>query len=210
MKANTAEEWLKTAVEMLDKHVFDGDLNTATHKFQIYYGHVRGKRGSESVIPSDCEDINLDDFFPITIGIDYKLRDEYEMLKILASECIKAFLGVTKGKRFKKTCEMYGFEAPFSEPNPSLFLRDCLQDALKDIHDRCGEFPWSPVKFPVKEPKEKKPTKAVFFCPECGMEYSVSIKQLKDNQGTPTCICGAKTGREQEDDLTEETENPAG
>lgn len=206
----TAEEWLHTAVENLDKYVFEGELDAKGRKFQIYFGRVKGKKESESVLPSDNDQIDLNDFFPITIGIDYKIRDVNHIMEVLAMECIKSFLGISKGKLFKKTCDRFYFEPPFDEPHPTPYLKDLLNDALKDTINQVGEFPWKAIKFPVKEKKDKKPNKVVFFCPECGMEYTVSIKQLKDNHGTPTCICGAKTGRvEDEKDSNAEDQNNA-
>lgn len=202
----TAEEWLREAVEQLDRHVFDGELGIGTRQFQIYYGRVRGRKGSECVLPSDVEDITLEDFFPITIGVDYQIRDIHRLMEILAFECIKAFLGVSKGKRFKKTCDRFYFEAPYTEPNPSPYLRDMLDEALEATIKSCGEFPGKAVKFPTKPKSEKKSSKVVFFCPECGLELAASKKMLKNNQGTPTCICGAKMGRDNESENTEQTE----
>lgn len=195
----TSEGWLRRAVEELDKHVFNGDLDLLNHKFQIYYGKVRGKIGSDVVQPSDSESVTLADFFPTTIGIDYLEQEPERIMTILAHECIRSFMNVTKGKAYKKKCEAYGFEAPFKEAHASPYLADKIRDALKSTEQACGPFPGKAVKFPTKEQKEKKPTKAVFFCPECGLEYTVPLKKLKDTQGTPTCICGARCGRDYED-----------
>ncbi len=204
----TAEQWLHTAVEQIDKHVFSFDLGTATHDFQIYYGRIKGKKGTETVQPSDTEQVTMDDFFPTTIGIDYQTRDTKVLMNNLAYECIKAFLGVTKGKALKKTCQKYYFDAPFNASNPSPYCQDLINDALNETIKLCGEFPWKPIKFPVKEQKEKKSSKIIFFCPECGMEYNVSrskFEKMKIN-GTPTCICGAKCGRDLTDELSDSTE----
>lgn len=203
----TSEQWLITAIKQLDDKVFEGELNTATHNFQIYFGRVKGKRGTECVQPSDTELVTMDDFFPTTIGVDYQTKDVQQMMANLALECIRAFMGITKGKQFKKTCERFNFDKPFTEAHPSPYLRDLLMDAYKATVAECGEFPGQPISFPVKEKKEKKPTKAVFFCPECGIEYSVSLKQLKNNQGTPTCICGARCGRDLTDESDKKEEN---
>ena len=199
----TSEQWLTEAIKAIDKHVFDGELHTDTHGFQIYFGRIKGKKGTETVQPSDAEAVTLEDFFPTTIGVDYQTRDIDRMLTQLTMECIKAFMGITKGKAFKKKCEEYYFEKPYTEACASPYLKMLISEARKCVENKLGEFPGKPVKFPIKEPKEKKPTKAVFFCPECGLEYTVPIKKLKGATGTPVCICGTRCGR----DLSDESSN---
>lgn len=200
----TAEQWIRTAIKHIDIIVFENELNTHTHKYQVYFGRIKGKHGCETVQPSDNEDITLDDFFPTTIGVDYQTKDIDQMLANIALECIRAFMGITKGKAYKKKCAEYYFEPPFSEAHVSPFLRDQLTEVLDKTVAECGDFPGVPVKFPTKEPKEKKPTKAVYFCPECGLELTASIKKLKGATGTPTCICGARMGRDLSDGLNDQ------
>ena len=201
----TSEQWLIEAVKVMDDLIFDGELHTDTHGFQIYFGRVKGKKGTETVQPSDAEAVTLEDFFPTTIGVDYTTQGVDRMLTQLAMECIKAFMGITKGKVFKKKCEEYWFEKPFTEAHASPYLKTLIEDVRKRVEKKLGEFPGKPVKFPTKEPKEKKPTKAVFFCPDCGLEYTVPIKKLKGATGTPVCICGTRCGRDLSD---EQTDNP--
>lgn len=201
----TSEQWLIEAVKALDEIVFDGELHTDTHGFQIYFGRIKGKKGTETVQPSDAEAVTLEDFFPTTIGVDYTTQDIDRMLVQLAMECIKAFMGVTKGKAFKKKCEAYWFEKPFTEAYASPYLKMLIGDVRQRVERKLGAFPGKPVKFPTKEPKEKKPTKAVFFCPDCGLEYTVPIKKLKGATGTPVCICGTRCGRDLSD---EQSDNP--
>lgn len=195
----TVEQWLHTAVEELDNLVFEGELDLLKHPFQIYYGRVKGKKGGETVQPSDAEDISLADFFPTTIGISYEVGNTEQIVTNLAYECVKAFFNVSKGKRFKKILEKFNFEEPYTSPNPSPYLKDLIKETIKNVEKREGDFPWKAVKFPVKKSAgEKKPTKAVFFCPECGLEYTVPLNKLKNIEGTPTCICGTKCGRDNE------------
>ena len=99
---STTEEWLRCAIKHMDSIIFEGELHSDTHGYQIYFGRTRGKRGTETVQPSDVEDISLDDFFPTTIGIDYQTKDVDKMLANLALECIRAFMGITKGKVYRK------------------------------------------------------------------------------------------------------------
>lgn len=198
------EEWLRCAVEQLDKYVFDGALELGTHDYQIYYGRVRGTKGAETVQPSDNENITLDDFFPTTIGVDYQIKDLDVLMATLALECIKGFMNVSKGKPYKKACERFYFEKPFNSPHPSPYLKDLLHDALEATIQKVGPFPGKAVKFPVKDKKGKKPTKALFFCPECGLELTASLKKLKDNNGFPICVCGTKMSRDWEYEKGEE------
>lgn len=214
------EEWLRVAVEQLDKHVFGGELELGTHEYQIYFGRVRGTKGGETVQPSDNEAVTLEDFFPTTIGIDYQIRDLDTMMATLAYECIKGFMNVSKGKAFNKLCERFYFEKPFTGPHPSPYLMDLLKEALEATIQKVGPFPGRPVKFAVKEKKPKKPTKALFFCPDCGLELTAPLNKLKDPNGLPTCVCGTKMARDWEygneekieDNTNESTkkENPAG
>ena len=199
----TSEQWLTEAVKEMDDIIFGGELHTDAHGFQIYFGRVKGKKGTETVQPSDAEAVTLEDFFPTTIGVDYQTQDVDRMLTQLAMECIKAFMGITKGKAFKKICKEYWFAEPFSEAYATPYLKTLIEDVRMRVEKRLGVFPGKPVKFPVKEPKEKKPTKAVFFCPECGLEYTVPIKKLKGATGTPTCICGTRCGRDLSDEHEE-------
>lgn len=201
------EQWLRAAVEQLDLYVFEGGLDLLNHPFQIYFGRVRGKKGGETVQPSDNEDISLEDFFPTTIGVSFETSDMKKLMTDLTYECIKGFMNETKGKKFKRLCERYGFEAPFTSPNPSMDLSDRISDALDATIKQVGEFPGKAVKFPKKaisNYQKMKMNQVTFFCPDCGMEYVVSKKKLKDNQGCPTCICGTKCGRDLEENKEEE------
>lgn len=199
----TAEEWLKCAIKHIDTIVFEGELDSTSHGHQIYFGRTHGKRGCETIQPSDAEAIDLDDFFPTTIGVDYQTKDVDQLLANLTLECVRAFLGLTKGKAYRKKCESIYFDRPYSTANPSPFLRDQLADVRAAVEKEVGAFPGKAIKFPVKEQKEKKKTKTVYLCPECGLELSASTKKLKGATGTPTCICGARMGIV--DDEAEET-----
>lgn len=199
----TAEQWLRTAVKNIDTIIFNGDLGVDNHKHQVYFGRCKGNKGTETIQPSDSESVTLEDFFPTTIGVDFRTSDVERLLANLTLECIKAFTGLTKGKAFAKKCKEVYFDKPYTSANPSAYLWDQIREVKEATENLCGEFPWKAVKFPVKEPKEKKPTKAVFFCPECGLEYTVPIKKLKGATGTPTCICGTKCGRDLSDEDSE-------
>lgn len=202
------EEWLKRAVELLDSMLFNGDLDTIHHKFQIACGRCQGKKLTECIQPSDNEDIGLDDFFPTTIHVNFTIKDPKEMLGNLALECINAFFNI-KGrgsKRFKYLAEKYYFEKPYNTYNPSDTLSDIIDDIYNKLIKDCGEFPGKPVKFPSKDNKEKKKNSFNIICPDCGYELKVTKKMYdKYNGGLPVCACGVKMILE--DDETEENQD---
>ena len=198
MAKATREAWMTYAVWALDKHVFNGDLEAKSKGFQISVAKT-GTRGFDFVLPYQGEDVSLDDFFPITITIDYKIKDMEDALLKLAYVMLKDFNDDPKGKRLKNLCKSYYFEAPYTGPNPSAYLRELIKETLNDILDQMGEFPGKPIVVKPKEQKEKKSNKVVFFCPECGWEVYASNRMMKDRSGYPTCICGCKMGRAEDE-----------
>ena len=190
----TREEWLRHAVEEIDSIVFGGDLDLLNHGFQIACGRCPGQKKTECIQPSDAEDITLDDFFPTTISVDFKIKDPHEILTNLAYECIHAFFN-EKGctKRFKKLAEKYYFEKPYKEVRASAYLQDLINDVYRKLVKNYGEFPGKAVHFPKKEKKEGKKNTLTLFCPECGYVLKVSRKVFENyNKGLPTCMCGVK------------------
>lgn len=201
------EEWLKRAVEVLDNRVFGGDLDLLNHKFQISWGKSKGKHITHTIQPGDVEDLPYNQFFPTTIVVDYQQNDPIVILENLAYECIKAFLGETKGKKFSKLAEKYYFEKPYKEVHCSEYLKDLIKESYKDIISAVGEWPGNAVVFPSPKEKEKKKNKFTLFCPECGMELSITKKMFEKYHGAmPTCACGAKfaVDYDEEEDKTEE------
>ena len=121
----TREEWLTRAVELIDTEVFNGDLDTINHKFQINCGICPGKKLSTTIQPYDGEDVKLEDFFPTTISINHQIKDPIEILGVLARECVFAFFNESKlNKRSKKLFEKYLFDQPYTSYNPSADLDD--------------------------------------------------------------------------------------
>lgn len=201
----TREEWLRHAVEMLDTELFDGDLDTINHKFQINCGICPGKKQSNTIQPYDGENVKLEDFFPTTISIDHKISDPIDRLGILARECVFAFFN-EKGnnKRVRRLMEKYYFHAPFTSYNPSPYLIEILNIVHKMLVGKYGEFPGETVIVYPKEKKESKKNTLVLFCPDCGFEVKVNRKAFEKNKsGLPTCGCGSKMAM----DLTDENEN---
>lgn len=198
----TREKWLRHAVEMLDTKLFNGDLDLFNRQYQVSIGRCPGQKMSESVFPFDGENISLDDFFPVTMQVDWTIKDPIDLLGNLALECIHAFFDERRvNKKFKALAEKYYFDKPYNKFTPTSVLRDILEDVHKSLVKEYGEFPGYPVVFHPKPKKEGKPNTLVLFCPNCGMEYKVNRKAWEKNtNGLPTCGCGTKMGV----DLTEE------
>lgn len=205
----TREEWLRKAVEMIDTEIFDGDLDTINHQFQINCGICPGKKLSNTIQPYDGENVKLDDFFPTTISISHTIKDPVDLLGNLTRECIFAFFN-EKGvnKRTKKLFEKYYFEAPYTAYNPSEYLKTLLDIVYKQMEAKYGKFPGETVVIYPKEKKEGKKNTLVMFCPSCGFEAKVSRKMFeKHGQVCPTCVCGTKMGIDCEDDVKENAES---
>lgn len=198
----TREKWLRHAVEMLDTKLFNGDLDLFNRQYQVSIGRCPGQKMSESVFPFNGENISLDDFFPVTMQVDWTIKDPIDLLGNLALECIHAFFDERRvNKKFKALAEKYYFDKPYNKFTPTSVLRDILEDVHKSLVKEYGEFPGYPVVFHPKPKKEGKPNTLVLFCPNCGMEYKVNRKAWEKNtNGLPTCGCGTKMGV----DLTEE------
>lgn len=198
----TREKWLRHAVEMLDTKLFNGDLDLFNRQYQVSIGRCPGQKMSESVFPFDGENVSLDDFFPVTMQVDWTIKDPIDLLGNLALECIHAFFDERRvNKKFKALAEKYYFDKPYNKFTPTSVLRDILEDVHKSLVKEYGEFPGYPVVFHPKPKKEGKPNTLVLFCPNCGMEYKVNRKVWEKNtNGLPTCGCGTKMGV----DLTEE------
>lgn len=199
----TREKWLEIAAEKLNKYVFDGNFDVRSRQssdvpnFQIACAKA-GMKGFTYVMPYQGEDVSMDDFYPITITIDHTVKDIKVILANLAYILIKVCNDEPKGKRLKSLCKQYYFDGPYSAPNPSAYAKDLIDEAYRATVEEVGEWPGRPVMLKPKDAKTKTPNTVIFFCPECGMEYKVSRKKLKDNQGCPVCICGTKCGREEE------------
>ena len=202
----TREAWLTYAVHAIDKHLFNGDLSTKERGFQIATAKT-GTKGFDFILPYQGEDVSLDDFFPITITIDYKIKNVNEMLVKLAYVMLKAFNDDPKGKRLKTLCKTYGFEAPYSNANPSGYAEEMITAAQLETEKELGKFPGKAIVIKPKEQKEKKPNKTIFFCPSCGWEVYASKKMMKDRHGYPTCICGTKMGTANEENENTENQN---
>ena len=203
----TREEWLIKAVLKLDTEVFDGDLDTINHSYQINCGIVPGKKLTNTIQPYDGENVKLEDFFPTTISVSHTIADPIEMLINLTRECVFAFFNEKRSsKRAKKLLEKYYFEPPFSNCNPTPYLREIINIVYKQMVSEYGEFPGSTVIIYPKEKKDTKKNTLLLFCPVCGYEIKVSRKMHeKHGQGTPTCVCGAKMGIDCEDEIEENT-----
>lgn len=205
----TREEWLIHAVQKIDTEIFDGDLDTINHGFQINCGIIPGKKLTNTIQPYDGENVKLEDFFPTTISVSHTIADPIEMLTQLTRECIFAFFNEKKlNKRSKKLLEKYYFEAPFSSCNPSPYLKDIINVVYKQMVAEFGKFPGSTVVIYPKEKKESKKNTLEIFCPNCNYQVKVSRKMYeKYGQATPTCICGSKMAIDYDDETEENTQS---
>lgn len=206
----TREEWLRKAVYVLDAIVFEGDLDTLNHKFQISCGIVPWKKLTATVQPYDGEDVRLEDFFATSIVVSHTIKDPMDILGNLARECVFAFFNESKvNKRVKGLMEKYYFEQPYKEYHPSSYLKDLLGVVLKQVEEECGSWPGETVVIHEKEKKEAKKNTLTMFCGTCGYEIKVARKMHeKHGQGFPTCVCGAKMAVDYgEDEGLEEKEN---
>ncbi len=203
----TREEWLRRAVEELDRQLFEGDLHLDEHQFQISCGPLGGKQLAKCFQPSQDEQVSLDDFFPTTIIVSHSIKDPIEMLGGLALCCISAFMGIEgKGKAFRKAADKYYFEAPFTSYNPSDYLKEILGIVYKNLIKDVGEFPGKPVIIPPKGKKEGKKSSLTLFCPSCHYELKVKRSTFeKYGEKCPTCPCGTRMGV----DLSDEEEAEA-
>lgn len=199
----TREEWLRHAVEELDRYVFEGDLDLLNHNFQIACARVKGSKMTECIQPADEEALSEDVFFPTTIGVSFTIRDPQEMLVLLCYECLHAFFNIKgTGKKFKELAEKYYFEAPYKEVHASSYLKSLIKMVHQSLVDKYGDFPGSAVSFKPKEKKEGKKSTITAFCPECGYELKVSRKVFEKYNGLPTCMCGAHMAQDLEDENT--------
>ena len=200
----TREKWLRHAVELLDTKLFNGDLDLFNRQYQVSIGHCGGKKGYEVVFPYQGEDVNIDDFFPVSIQVSWSIVDPVEMLGNLAQACIHAFFDEPKNnKRFRQLADKYYFEAPYHKYSPSTHLIDILNEVYTELVKDYGVFPGYPIVIRPKEKKAGKKGTLVMFCPSCAYEVKVKRKVWEKNgQGTCTCVCGTKMGI----DLTDETD----
>lgn len=191
------EEWLRHAVEEIDKQIFDGALELDVHHdFQIACGWCKGPKAlGETIFPYQGEDVELDDFFPVTIHINCsnKITDPIMLLEVLTHECIHAFFDIRDHKKaFAIKAKIAGFEKPYRELNVSQSLKDRCIAINMTMKEKWGEWPGKAIVIKKKE-KEKKKNSFLIFCPNCGMEMHISKKMLdKHGRSMPTCPCGAK------------------
>ena len=184
----TREEWLIHAVTELDENLFMGSLNVQNHPFQIACSKCEKSNRTTTVQPH--EELNVTDYFPTTITIDYKLSSTKDVLLRLARECITAFMGDPKGKKLKSICKQYGFESPYKEAHAGSSLNDLLDIICTRIKNKYGEFPNIPVVDPPKKETHHTP-KYICFCPDCGFQFIITKNAFqKYGSKIPICGCG--------------------
>lgn len=197
----TRETWLREAVALINDRLFNGEVDIASHPYQIACGWTKRSTAiGETITPKP--DAPAEYLFPTTIHIRVSIEDPVEILGVLVHEFIHAFYNIHgHGKDFGKHAKRVGFCRPFTKYYPSEDMVLKLKDLYNEMIIHFGEWPGKPIKITPKEEKEKQKNTYVLFCPECGYEVRVSRKIFeKHNQGLPTCVCGAKMARDCEDE----------
>ncbi len=191
-KYETREAWLRAAVPLINKQLFNDELELVD--YQICCGWCKSSKAlGETALPPTGEDVTLDDFYPPTIQIGIDIKTPTEIVAVLAHEMIHAF-GLIKshGRAFGNYAGKIGFEKPYTKFHPS----DWLLDNCDDIVAQLGEWPGQPV-IRKKAKKESKPKRGKMFCPSCGFECRTTSKMI-DQFGLPTCPCGERMGEDLE------------
>lgn len=199
----TREEWLEHAVELIDTHIFHGALKSGEKDYQIACGWCKNEKAMGETVfpPEDCEDPDLDDFFPVTIHMSVKEKSVEDMLIALVHECIHAFFNIkSHGKEFKSKAHDVGFEDPVTHFHPTEWLRNDCKLVMKKLVEKYGEFPGKPVTGKKRDPKERKKSIYKLFCPNCGFECKAK-KDDVEKFGRPTCACGGLMALDLENEL---------
>lgn len=202
----TREEWLRHAVEALDAKLFAGGLELLKTNYQIGCGWTKKNKIAECIFPYDGADVQIDEFFPNTINVNFQVADPIQMLTGLAHACLQCFYGIRtcNGKQFKTLAESFYFDAPFNKPNASPYLIDILKDVHKSLVQQYGEFPGKAIVIHKKEAKKGKSNKIVLFCEKCGYEISTTKKVWeKYEKKAPICPCGQQMIQDVEDEDSE-------
>lgn len=181
----TREEWLRAAVNLINKDIYNEEMDVV--EYQISSSLLGGKKMGDTIMPYQGENVGLDDFFPPTIHVDEKIKDESQLVAVIAHEMIHAFKDIMKhGKAFGAVAGPAGFEKPYT----SLNLNEDLSAKCHTIAKELGPYPGVPIK-PAEKDKKTKTFSGKLFCPECGYELRVKEKAFK-KYGLPTCSCGTK------------------
>lgn len=188
----TREEWLEHAVELIDTQIFHGELKSSEKEYQIACGWCKSDKAMGETIfpPTDDENPDLDDFFPVTIHMSVKEKSVEDMVIALVHECIHAFFDIRNhGNKFKEKAKEVGFEEPITKFHPTEWLRNDCKIIIKKLVEKYGEFPGKPVTGKKKQTKERKKSIFKLFCPNCGFECKAK-KDDVEKFGRPTCACG--------------------
>lgn len=205
----TREEWLEHAVGLIDTYIFHGELKSSEKPYQIACGWCKSDKAMGETVfpPDDCEDVTLDDFFPVTIHMSVKEKSVEDMVIALVHECIHAFFDIRNhGKNFKKKAKEVGFEEPITKFHPTEWLRNDCKNIISKLVEKYGEFPGKPVVGRKKNQKERKKTIFKLFCPNCGFECKAK-KDDVEKFGRPTCACGGLMALDLENEDGREAES---
>lgn len=194
----TREEWLKAAVALVNKHVFNDEYEVS--QLQISIGRPKGKALGETVVTDfNKEDVSMDDFFPPTVFISPLIKEPIQILIAITHELIHAY--ETMSPRHSKAFKQKAEEVGFIDKKTDYQINDALETTLNGVLDllvsQYGKWPGVAITTPTKkesDEKTKKTNTIVYFCPECGFELKTSKKLAEEHPGSPTCVCGCKMG----------------
>ena len=203
----TREEWLKAAVGLVNKYVFNDEYEVS--QLQISIGRPKGKALGETVVTDfNKEDVSMDDFFPPTVFISPLIKEPIQILIAITHELIHAY--ETMSPRHSKAFKQKAGEVGFIDKKTDYQINDALETTLNGVLDlllsQYGKWPGVAITTPTKkdsDEKTKKTNTIVYFCPVCGFELKTSKKLAEEHPGSPRCVCGCKMGI----DYGEETNN---
>lgn len=194
----TREEWLKAAVALVNKHVFNSEYEVS--QLQISIGRPKGKALGETVVTDfNKEDLSIDDLFPPTVFISPLIKEPIQILIAITHELIHAYetMSPRHSKAFKQKAEEVGFIDKKTDYQIDGALETTLNGVLDLLVSQYGKWPGVAIAAPTKKESDEKTKKTniiVYFCPECGFELKTSKKSAEEHPGSPTCVCGCKMG----------------
>ena len=196
----TREDWLRKCVTMINERIFDNGIELDKEDYQIACGWCKSSKAiGETVFPYEGEDVELDDFFPVTIHMSVTEESITDMIGALVHECIHAFFKVKNhSKEFAYHAKRVGFEKPYTQLHMGEELKIEVEDIYSEMKRLYGDFPGKLIKGKKKSDKEKKKSVFKLFCPDCGFTVKAK-KDDVDKFGRPRCACGGLMALDLED-----------
>ena len=126
----TREEWLKAAVGLVNKYVFNDEYEVS--QLQISIGRPKGKALGETVVTDfNKEDVSMDDFFPPTVFISPLIKEPIQILIAITHELIHAY--ETMSPRHSKAFKQKAEEVGFIDKKTDYQINDALETTLNSV-----------------------------------------------------------------------------